>query len=1208
MRCPTGLLDPGPLQDDLFQRAFARQDRNQQRLPPQTRKAIAASVLASPSAYAAAKAWIAYAYEKGPNASGSSKKKGRSPKKDALALLRDRGAPRGFTLRDTTHLVHSHAVANYYGRLSPLTVCSDSDSEEDDTSPAVDFAPKVEPSDTILTSRDPNSSSTQNQIHSANDSKRPQTRSSTKRKRSELEEPAVSPAKPSTHRSTRNTRPLPVKREVSAQPIPLLASRPRRACTIKPQVEPVAECEASPARKRRRVLKEEEAPAPLPLPMAVSLGRLRPLHPRQAKVSVMAQVPSIEHPQRPNTRTHPSPSTKVTSAPDPDAPPRRKRGRPPKPKVKSEPEPEPPRMLAPPKQPPLVPAYVPVLSDEVLPSLETPDRAAKKRTRETFPEAFVPSALDSSSRKRARKEPRTVASHAVHPAVAGLVPGTSMAGAVLDESVLPWHGHPNATRQQEPAGDASQTIPLFTVDPLLPSSSVADARVDSAAMAEYPLLSVPLGADKRQRVKLEDIINDPDTGLHRLPVEADSEIVKRETVLALDVPAPLPEPSIIHGVYPKAPLLKLPPFWTQSRQEMCESSEWFKSYQAGIYHKGGVVKGYFLSGFGAIRDCWQHDGKLVVSHGGGKSESLVTSRGARTKRLPINNPLAANPANAPVAGQAHKQKIKPASDQSATDKSVSALLRNYATGQPIALLIDDKYAPFPYDLSARGVYMAFLGFYRIVDVWAEYQPDRSHPRGAVVRYKFAFQWCESQGQPWWFAYSASNGRLIHPDQSTANNDVAVSPLPFSSEPPPTASCSTCGFLSPRVYAQGWACLRPECPRFFHHRLGDDWVLLPCRATDLDYNPGFLALKNPSAWDIPPGFSASLSPPEPNTAPVDGVMTDYASTRGWHCRSCGRLSCRSAWEHYECPNCKAMHKITASIRPAAPLINQAIKLGRGFVDESYKVHPRAAGVEILPTRTFLHASANNEEHLGSIQTFVLPDNRGKIHLIRTNPSMLFEADQIFEAYQTQAFDGRLVFRRYPLKAHKLRGPMLTSYFSQNSGEVYRYVGGTDNTVPFDRAPGAVLQARDLIQKRIREALDDPSEFNEILSAAYMEQQQMGFHTDSEPGLGPVVAGLSMGSPALMKFRLALKYTPADSQRFVMLEVVLRHGDVCVMDGADVQEYYEHTVIPSNFRIAATARWISPEQHALPAKQTRRRPAAQVGASVKMEPVEEGSAVL
>ncbi|KAF5380425.1 hypothetical protein D9615_004640 [Tricholomella constricta] len=160
----------------------------------------------------------------------------------------------------------------------------------------------------------------------------------------------------------------------------------------------------------------------------------------------------------------------------------------------------------------------------------------------------------------------------------------------------------------------------------------------------------------------------------------------------------------------------------------------------------------------------------------------------------------------------------------------------------------------------------------------------------------------------------------------------------------------------------------------------------------------------------------------------------------------------------------------------------------------------------------------------------------------------------------------------------RGPLLTNYFSQNSGEPYQvsatYVGGTANTVSFSETSIAVTKARDLIQARILQALGIHADFNEVLSAAYMERQRMAFHSDSERGLGSLVAGLSLGSPALMHFRIHHKYLLEDEieRKPIALTVVLRHGDVLVMDGAGVQESYEHTVVPTNFRIAATARKI------------------------------------
>lgn len=54
---------------------------------------------------------------------------------------------------------------------------------------------------------------------------------------------------------------------------------------------------------------------------------------------------------------------------------------------------------------------------------------------------------------------------------------------------------------------------------------------------------------------------------------------------------------------------------------------------------------------------------------------------------------------------------------------------------------------------------------------------------------------------------------------------------------------------------------------------------------------------------------------------------------------------------------------------------------------------------------------------------------------------------------------------------------------------QYVGGTDSTVPFSQAPTAVLRALDLIRTRAQAVLGTKPNFNEVLSAAYMERQKM-----------------------------------------------------------------------------------------------------------------------
>ena len=59
----------------------------------------------------------------------------------------------------------------------------------------------------------------------------------------------------------------------------------------------------------------------------------------------------------------------------------------------------------------------------------------------------------------------------------------------------------------------------------------------------------------------------------------------------------------------------------------------------------------------------------------------------------------------------------------------------------------------------------------------------------------------------------------------------------------------------------------------------------------------------------------------------------------------------------------------------------------------------------------------------------------------------------------------------------------------AGEPYQYVGGAANTVPMSEAPDAVRRAREYIQMRISQALERKEEFNEVLSAAYLERQRM-----------------------------------------------------------------------------------------------------------------------
>ncbi|KIK67152.1 hypothetical protein GYMLUDRAFT_257086 [Collybiopsis luxurians FD-317 M1] len=714
-------------------------------------------------------------------------------------------------------------------------------------------------------------------------------------------------------------------------------------------------------------------------------------------------------------------------------------------------------------------------------------------------------------------------------------------------------------------------------------------------------------------VKFSDEQSLPECYVHNYlsaSIEASNDLpsqtppVKAETdVYSLDINRPMLQP-----------LPAMPQIWAQSRQEICEGFDWFRSYQSGVYYANNLVKGYLLSGFPAKRDGFFKNGKLIISHGGGKAESLQQLEG--------------------------QIKMKAADDQRAEDKSVRALLFNYVQQIPLALLIDDRYALFPFDLGGKNIAYAVLGFYQITSAVSEREITKSGR--AHVRFKFAFQWHEDQGKPWWHA--TEDQTMDHfpipinpvpapllqdtiPDGTLAANDTRTTEMDYedmniSSDDkeittdvwaPPTVSnpsqaskrarrrvpvlksryllserrpgfgdraqiCMLCEKPSPLVFTEGWGCLEATCPHF--------WTLpdkgFSSFSENLEFDEEFLQLRPLPPLDA--GFR-NILPSPPITHPSNKITTTQPFTRGMHCTKCGRLSCRFRWQHWECSNCLSIIPVAGSIRRADELktISTGVAFERNFLR-------KGTGIIQKPQKPL-----GNEGVEGHVQTYELPEGKGRIHHILYSSRGIVPntMDDLFEEYQRQASDGSLPFRRWPLRSHKLRGSLLTNYFSQNTGEPYHYVGGAANTLPWDRAPSAVVKAKAFIEKRTELALQKCIQFNEVLSAAYMDKQKMSFHTDDEKGLGEVVAGLSLGSPALMHFRRRdVKHGP---ERRTCLSVVLRHGDVLVMDGAGVQQYYEygfffffrfsnsnietharHMVEPTSFRIAATARWINPNR--------------------------------
>ncbi|KAF9027015.1 hypothetical protein BDZ89DRAFT_1134444 [Hymenopellis radicata] len=694
--------------------------------------------------------------------------------------------------------------------------------------------------------------------------------------------------------------------------------------------------------------------------------------------------------------------------------------------------------------------------------------------------------------------------------------------------------------ETEPTSSSShQTEPQCGVSDLTPATDLPASESSPALIQCCNTTVVPAGDASTTNIVdslLEDVNAEQKPDLHAsqsvLPdISAYTLCSSSRILMALksDCEPPADRPKYEH----------LPPIWAMSRQEVCEAYPRFQSYQGGVYHNKNVVKGYFLSKFSALRDGWFQNGRIIISHGGGKAESVSHAKGHTTRRA--------------------------ANDQEENDHSVSALLNTYRTKEPLVLLIDEGYRHFPFDLKQSNFPYVVLGFYFISHVWTEYQPA-SNTQGYVVRYKFAFQWCANQDEPWWIKpFETIPQDVTLPSESWPTKKKAKrktskrvteikrddGSLVFTS-PDVCRRCAVCGKESPQVYSLAWMCLQSTCSQFWRCTLGDP---LP---TQLVYNPKFLEL---SAEPVRVPSTMSIFPPLPVREHKEGdeyVATHYIFSRGWHCKKCGRLSCRYRWLRWECANSNCNNTFSVPIKIQS---RQEVHKTTGLSRDNFVV--ASSGIKNEGVRVFMAESW--------IHTWVLP-HAGRIHRIRAKS--LAEADTIFALYQRNAKDGSLDFRRWPMRRHMCKGQLLTHYFSHNCGVPYHYVGGTENTVPWDKAPEAVAQARDLIHLRLKKALPDYGDyhFNEVLSAAYMEDQSMAFHSDAEDGLDRIVAGLSMGSPAKMQFRSVKKFLAPNQKQETLLTIVLEHGDVLVMEGAGIQERYEHKVIPEGFRIAATARKI------------------------------------
>ncbi|CAE6431560.1 unnamed protein product [Rhizoctonia solani] len=616
------------------------------------------------------------------------------------------------------------------------------------------------------------------------------------------------------------------------------------------------------------------------------------------------------------------------------------------------------------------------------------------------------------------------------------------------------------------------------------------------------------------------------------------------------------------------------PVWAKSRQELCELP-YFKSMQGGVYTRGNTVYGYLLGRFPSPRDGWFHQRRLIISHGGGKN---VMDEGD-------NDP--------------NKARHQLGDDQLESDKSVRALLTAYRMFRPIVILAEADYGPlWEFNLKqgyTEGANYYVLGHYAIVAVWAEHEEVVIQGFGSIhTRWKFAFQYIEgNQGPPWWLQPpgTATNrpeppamdrnartperrrqfGGLVSGDRKRVSEVTTNS---FTGAP--SIECRECRTLSPYVYTLLPICLNPDCSSFWKHQG------IPVPQTGLAFNPGFLVLRglpeqlNKIPYPIVPEY-----PDWQHRRNGESIFNRHYWA-GACCHRCGRVSCRQKWQCWECLTCglKRDESRPQIYDPSCLSGPMDCETHGGGVFSPYDMKCSSRVVQY------------HDGHRLAIY-YELPNNIGRIVHVLNNPNVTQEADRLFQQYQEDASTTNM-FQRHAIKTHGVKGELYAQHYSHNAGAPYKYIAEAIST-PFEYCPESVVGAKTHIQYLCQPALEKDVSFNEVLSVAYAEGQEMNFHSDDEPGLGPVVAGLTLGSHAEMLFRyhIACKknliykngpFRPSEARtnddmdsNDRVLQIVLSHGDLLIMDGAEIQRQYEHAVFVRDsdmVRFAATARLIDP----------------------------------
>ncbi|KAK4229938.1 hypothetical protein QBC38DRAFT_69141 [Podospora fimiseda] len=595
-----------------------------------------------------------------------------------------------------------------------------------------------------------------------------------------------------------------------------------------------------------------------------------------------------------------------------------------------------------------------------------------------------------------------------------------------------------------------------------------------------------------------------------------------------------------------------PLVWSNQRGGLCEALPYYRAYKGSLHTSNKLAKGFLID---VEIDQGDFFGQQVIisSVGGGRTRDPTSKSMVRTIDAPD------------------------------TATNVDSLRNAWVAKSLVVIIAGEKHPLYP--CKPPHPY-AVLGHFHITKMWKEKQIPKGATREVLI-WRVRFQKANLDEPSWWM-----------PEQAPTPVGVATK----------VRTCQSCGVVSNEIFTTGWFCLNQTCETYYIFTNGQK-----VQVQGLEYSPEFLNERDQYLGDIP-----SIIPEMPSGEGFHG--TEMALRRGFVCPDCGCCNRRLFWNTWACENkdCNFVQPAPMSPYPTTIWTEEIAKFNAVTEArrEKYGVNLNLGQDPLFvmdDAATIFqrgYISKTQALNLGgyTIRQYFLPDSAGKIigsFSIFSSTSEINAQpggpDELFRALEVEDIG----LRRNPaaIAGHKLEG--LTRHFQQNFGARYKF-GVSVQSKGFSEAPDAILRAlhRLIWAKRVAvpahnqflDKVEDKfvgeytrptgsQDFNELLALGYMENDCIHYHDDGESELGPVVAALALGSPCLMRFRPKAKtgfQLPVGKDRGKtaykeVLEVCMRHGDIMVMSGTQIQKLYEHAVQPmGNRRFALTARYIDPDK--------------------------------